>query len=226
MDAYHMVFSLRSIIYLIKRMYLPITTSADKAKDIVLVDQILSISAHRAQLWNEIVDMMRVFIVPTECLHAALERRLANPYCTEVSDIAPCVNLCDYCGGKYKNNGFFPKIVTQNLKKALIEIFCGESNLLLPTMDDAVVTALRNYPNASRLIFGSKSKFRPPPINIQKVILLLLAAEIITYRIHFDPLDEDKKKPIILARLNASSNGDLLVNSDEAWSRIPSKPAL
>jgi hypothetical protein len=93
-------------------------------------------------------------------------------------------------------------------------------------LDDAAVTALQNYPNASRLIFGSKSKFCPPPINVQKVILLLLAVEIITYRIHFDPLDEDKKNKIILARLNSTSNGDLPVNSDEAWNRIPSKPAL
>eukprot|EP00550_Attheya_septentrionalis_P003008 CAMPEP_0198281358 /NCGR_PEP_ID=MMETSP1449-20131203/1336_1 /TAXON_ID=420275 /ORGANISM="Attheya septentrionalis, Strain CCMP2084" /LENGTH=664 /DNA_ID=CAMNT_0043977123 /DNA_START=30 /DNA_END=2020 /DNA_ORIENTATION=+ len=224
MDAYHMVFSLRSIIYLIRRMYLPITDTSNKAKDIVLVDQILSLSDHRAQLWNDIIDMMRVFIIPQECLHAALERRLANPYCTEIVEIEPCHNLCDYCDGRYKNNGFFPKIVTQNLKKALIEIFCGPNNLLLPTLDDALVTALRNYPNASRLIFGSKSAFRPPQINVQKVILLLLASEIITYRIHFDPLDEDQKKPLILARLNATFNGDLLVNCDDAWSKIPSKP--
>jgi hypothetical protein len=80
-------------------MYLSLTDTADKAKDIVLVDQILSLSAHRAQLWSGIVDMMRVFIIPQECLHAALERRLANPYCGEVVEIAPCSNLCDYCDG-------------------------------------------------------------------------------------------------------------------------------
>jgi hypothetical protein len=112
-----MVLSLRSIIYLIQRMYLPITTSSNKAKDIVLVDEILSLSQHRAQLWSEVVNMMRVFIIPKECWHAALERQLSNPYCMEIVEIPPCVNQCDYCVGWYKNNGFFPKIVTHHLKK-------------------------------------------------------------------------------------------------------------
>jgi hypothetical protein len=112
------------------------------------------------------------------------------------------------------------------VKKALVDIFTGPNSTIMPTLDKSLVLAFRNYPKASRFLFASKSKSRPEPRTINKLILMLLASEMITYRIHYDDEDEDKAKPIILARLNSSNDGSLFIENEAAWSRIPSKAPL
>jgi hypothetical protein len=225
MDSYVMVFSLTSVKYLIQRMYLKM--DKETTKDIVLKDQILSLDEHRAMLWDNILELLKIFVLPVECLHASLERKLANPY--ESGDAAnveiePCGNACDYCDGKYST--LFPRVVHKHVKKALVDIFTGPNSTMMPTLDKSLVLAFRNYPKASRFLFASKSKSRPEPRTINKLILMLLASEMITYRIHYDDEDEDKAKPIILARLNSSNDGSLFIENEAAWSRIPSKAPL
>jgi hypothetical protein len=94
--------------------------------------------------------------------------------------------------------------------------FCGAMANWIHILSYAFVVALRDYPNARCLLFGSKRQTKPDLGAYKKLVLLLLAAEIITYRIYFEEDDIEKKTMIILARLNATSDGNLYKNCDPA----------
>jgi hypothetical protein len=223
-DKYMMIFSLRSIIYLIRRMYSP----DDPNNPTATANQILTREQYRSLLWDNIIQVLQIFALPKECLHAALERRLANPY-SDVDNMAvpipPCKSMCDYCSGYY-NKGLFPKVVHANVKRMLIDVFTGANSVLIPTIDDSFVKAIQKYPNARRFLFASKGRTKPELRMCKKLVILLLASKIITYRIYYDDSDLEKIKPIILARLNATDDGILYLNDDSAWALIPSKAAL
>jgi hypothetical protein len=46
-----------------------------------------------------------------------------------------------------------------------------------------LINALRNYPDAQMLFFANASRALPSPINIKNLLLMLLAANIITHRV-------------------------------------------
>jgi hypothetical protein len=107
-----------------------------------------------------------------------------------------------------------------------INVFTGTNSVLIPTIDDSFVKAIQKYPNARRFLFASKGRTKPELRMCKKLVILLLASKIITYRIYYDDSDLEKIKPIILARLNATDDGILYLNDDSAWALIPSKAAL
>jgi len=172
---------------------------------------------------------MGLFVCPKECYHAALERGLANPY-TGVDlasvQIHPCGDACDFCSGKY--GLIFPKVVRPGVKKALISLFLGSGTPIVDPIlegDEAFVKALQNYPDAQRLLFGSRAKSPPELREIKKVVVILFAAGILTYRISYAESDSEKKNPIVMARLASDDDGNLFVDDDERWRYIPTKPS-
>jgi len=143
--------------------------------------------------------------------------------------IDPCGNACDFCTGKHA--GIFPKVVRAGVKKALVILFLGGGRatpIVNPTLegDEAFVKALRDYPNAQRLLFGSRSKYPPEPRDIKKLVVMLLTAGILACCISYAESDTEKNKPIVMACLASDDEGNLFLSDDERWSRIPTKPSL
>jgi hypothetical protein len=50
-----------------------------------------------------------------------------------------------------------------------------------PTLNKELVNAIKNFPGSNCLLFGIKSKKKPEPIMIKKMILMLLAARMMRY---------------------------------------------
>ncbi len=93
--------------------------------------------------------------------------------------------------------------------------------------DEGLVESIQTYPNAQREIFGSRARGKPEPRNIKKLIVMLIAAKILTYRITWEETDAEKKNPIVLGRLNIDEDtNDLCLTIPSYWERIPMKPAL
>jgi hypothetical protein len=67
------------------------------------------------------------------------------------------------------------------------------------------------------LIFGWKATNKPEPRHLKKVILLLVAAKILGFRIHFVDEDEEKKHPIVLAWLLTSTYRIVLTLHSDSW---------
>ncbi len=70
-------------------------------------------------------------------------------------------------------------------------------------------------------MFGWLAANKPEPRHLKKVVLMLVAAKILGFRIHFLDDDKEKKHPIVLARLlkNDLTHG-LALHSDDYWTKI------
>jgi hypothetical protein len=66
----------------------------------------------------------------------------------------------------------------------LVHLFLGINLLDEPSFErGGLIDALKNYPDAQVLFFANASCALPSPINIKNLILMLLAANIITHRV-------------------------------------------
>ena len=63
-----------------------------------------------------------------------------------------------------------------------------------------MVIGIQQVPGSRKLLFGGRvmSNKPPEPVQIKKVLLLLYAAEIISFAISYAPDDSDKTKPIVV----------------------------
>ena len=122
------------------------------------------------------------------------------------------------------------------------------------TFDSVLVDALRKYPDRDRLIFGAKTKNQPSPINVKKLLLALIAANILTYSATIKPIesdgdennsncsansqsttkkdDTDKKTTVILkatlgkSRYSTTGRSRLAIEEDYYWNCIRQRPPV
>jgi hypothetical protein len=223
-DRYFVMLSLRSFDYVLRRIHFPPGTDSDYKTS----DAVLSLDEYRKQQERDLLEVLDVFVLPRECLHAALERHLANPYgptpCSSVM-IPPCGSGCDFCMGVYKKD-HLPTVVHAGLKIVLHDLFLGPKAIKDTTLKDGFVTAIRDYPDAQKIIFASKARAKPERRFITRLILMLFSARILTHSITFDDDDKDKKKPIVCARLNSDDDRNLYLYDQSCWDLLPSKPAM
>jgi hypothetical protein len=91
------------------------------------------------------------------------------------------------------------------VQQVLLGIFVGQHPIEgRPTVDDALVTAIRLFPEVQSIVFGiDRSRKLPEPAMVKKLILMLLAAKILkTYISQTEtPSTTDQPKSIVLCRL-------------------------
>ena len=115
-----------------------------------------------------------------------------------------------------------PKAPETGVQTALFDVFLGKHASTAPlALGDSLITAIRQHPLSNNLMFGWSASNKPEPRHLKKVALMLVAAKILGFRIHFSDDDQEKKHPIVLARLlkNDLTNG-LALNSDEHWTKV------
>jgi hypothetical protein len=183
-------------------------------------------------LLDDLLDLVKMYVLPIECYHCYLARRLANPFMREYNMTVPldsCNNACDYClrnNGDATANKPFPGVVRIGLKQMLLDLFIGERRILNPTIDDDFIKVVQRYPLVQRNVFASKSKKVPEKMKIEQLILMLLVSSILTFQVQFADDDDKHKNPLIVARLNIDTEGALCVSKDSHWIGIPIKEAL
>jgi hypothetical protein len=102
-------------------------------------------------------------------------------------------------------SGIIPKVRRLGVQQVLLGIFVGQHPIEgRPTVDDALVTAIRLFPEVQSIVFGiDRSRKLPEPAMVKKLILMLLAAKILkTYISQTEtPTTTDQPKSIVLCRL-------------------------
>jgi hypothetical protein len=226
-DEYFVCASLNSFLYLLKRIH-----REERDKDFAASDKILPLKEYRQMLIDDLLAVVKMYVLPIECFHCYLARRLANPFMKDYNmsvPLAACGNACDYClrnNGDVTANKAFPSVVRLGLKRVLLDLFIGERRVLNPTIDDDFTKVVQRYPSIQRIVFASKSKKVPEKMKIEQLLLMLLVSSILTFQVQFDDDDEKHKNPKIVARLNIDVDGELCVTQDVHWIGIPLKDAL
>jgi hypothetical protein len=107
-----------------------------------------------------------------------LERALANPFSNPaVAVLTPCVSFCQFCVDGCCIHPKFPRINKDGVRAALVDLFLGGNQLDEPSFERGGLI------NAQMLFFANASRALPSPINIKNLLLMLLAANIITHRV-------------------------------------------
>jgi hypothetical protein len=191
----------------------------------------LSVYLHMRQLLSNV---LRIFVLPVRCIHAALAMDAANPYNPHPRQPLnkSCTDRCSFCLGLYKD--IFPKVVRTGTVAVLMDVFLHQRqhNPVL-IVDTSLVDAIRDYksPNgvdSKELILSSKSKGKIRPIDVKKVILMLLSAGVLGLEPKFTPAQkqDDKEKDDKVefhATLQHDEDRTLTLYDDSIWDIIPQK---
>ena len=216
-DHYVVCGSLKSYVQLVGRLWLP------EDRDQTRSDGAMDLETYRTHCIDDLLDVLDMFVLADDCLHVLLARRLANPF-LPISDVplAPCSNdtpQCSYCSGSLVSQ--FPKLLKAGVQTVFFDIFLGDNATGHLTLGDSLITSVRQYPASNNLMFSWKATNKPEPRNVKKVVLMLVAAKILGFCIQFKDDEEEKKHPIVLARLLKSTyHIGLALHSDEYWTKI------
>ena len=123
----------------------------------------------------------------------------------------------------------------------LMDLYSGENRISgTITFDPVLLTAIKKYPDCNRLVFGVDTNKSPTPIQVKKLILVLLAAKILCYTAtvkettEYEATNKDKKYNItvtVRAVLGHSHTNDgnrriFAMDDDSYWSTIKLRPPL
>jgi hypothetical protein len=187
-DVYHVCFDLDHYLYLVRRVCAGLSTSNDvDLSDFSSLST--TIDEYIALQLQDFQEVLEFFLMPGECQHSILQRKLSNPFVLAplppsdvpgVVPLPPCVTNCQFCldGGVSPN---FERFFREGVQAALIDLFFGPNRLRDPTLDgdELLAHALVNYPNAQLLFYGSKAKQKPAKSMIKRMLLLLITARIV-----------------------------------------------
>ena len=210
-DWYLLCLSLETYVVLLKRLY-DTTAAGRKTK------------YFKAQV-TDMQDTLELFVLPLHCIQSYLEMKLANPYLFVPPRPVACDVACTFCTGGYKK--LFPKLEKDGVTTIILDLFVGRNAMQVPpVLDKALVEALKNYPGSTPLLFGTNTEKKPEPVLLKKMILMLLAAKILTYTVETkESSTEDKKKSTltIVAALGFVTNEPtkLAICDDTYWTNIP-----
>jgi hypothetical protein len=120
----------------------------------------------------------------------------------------------------------FPKLVMAGVRTVLLQLFAGPNAMAgRPSIEKEFVTAIRNFKNSNRLLFGVNSDKKPEPKHVKKMIVMLLAAKIIDYSADRKEITTGKYSVTIVASLAfvADDPSKLAMNDDSYFESLPLK---
>ena len=194
-----------------------------------MFDKLLTLKEYKSLQLNNYHSVLDFFILPTKCQHIVLEELLCNP--TEKKNNylpEPCRSFCQYCINKGIHPSFKPIHISGG-KQILSNLFIADQALVQPGITSELVDGIINYPNAQMLLFGSKSKKKPPRCDISRFIMLLITARLVGYKLITIITDEKNingdriEKEKLIGFLATDNHSIPLIFNDTNWSRLPQK---
>ena len=222
-DFYTITISLESIVILLHRIF---GSTAHKGK-------------YQTNLLKDLDNVLASLVIPKACLNSKFAWEASKPYKNR-GDLPPqCNDACSYCVGDYKK--MFPPVIKEGVCLVLMDLYSGENRISgTITFDPVLLTAIKKYPDCNRLVFGVDTNKSPTPIQVKKLILVLLAAKILCYTATVkettenEATNKDKKYNItvtVRAVLGHSHTNDgnrqiFAMDEDSYWSTIKLRPPL
>jgi len=167
-DNYTICVSLESLLKLWQRIY---RGTVDKL-------------SYRQSLLYDIEVMLLWIVVPTHCIKSVLTYKSSNPFKQNTSAPVclphPCLHSCSFCQGEY--DSITPSISQAGVCAILMDLFSGNNRISGDiTFVPVLLDKIKKYPGCNQLVFGVKSKKDPQPIMVKKIVLVLIAANIICH---------------------------------------------
>jgi hypothetical protein len=207
-DWYLLCISLESIVILLKRLW----------------DTSVKENSYFESQERDIRAAMKLFVLPTHCLQASLEKQLSNPYFDTGQLPEACGDACAYCTGKYSS--MFPRIRMAGVRTVLLQLFVGPKAMPgRPSIEKEFVDAIRTFESSNRLLFGVNSNKKPEPILVKKMIVMLLAANILNYTAERKLLPNKQTSVTVYASLGfvVGDPTKLALDDDSYFEDIPLK---
>jgi hypothetical protein len=155
---YYVAISLESFLYLFQQCQDPSVSTEYQA----------------AQL-NDLFQVLRLLVLPERCFQVVLESVLSHPDDATIPD-DPC-GCCSFC----KDSSAFPAVDRTGVVHVLFNLFLhGDDRITGTTTVDKVIRAMVDFEDIAMHLFRSSHTLAKPPVTIKKLLLTLIAAEIIT----------------------------------------------
>ena len=140
--------------------------------------------SYRKSLLYDVDVMLGILVIPMHCIKSVLAHKASNPFTrdsnTPVYLPHPCKYSCSFCLGDYTD--ITPPLNRAGVCIVLMDLFSGSNRIggditFLPVLCDKI----KIYPGCNRLVFGVNSKKPPAPIMVKKMLLVLIAAKILSH---------------------------------------------
>ena len=202
---YHLFFSIENLIYLYKRIMSPDEECIDPTyRDVQICD---------------LFDVVGILANPFQCHKTLIEMRLGNPDDDASRD--PFFQ-CGYCSVCNHNVEMWPALCMEGCQLVLSDVFSTiQGNKDLKNIQNAI----KHYPNAQRHLFGVNSNAEPKPIEINKMLFLLVASEII--ELNYQPKTDNSPDAVTLSLAKKRSlRPDTRLMDEGFWTLILTKEPI
>ena len=202
---YHLFFSIEHLIYLYKRIMNP----NDECDDPTYCEVQIC----------DLFDVIRILANPFKCHKQLIEMMFGNPDNDASQEPFP---PCGYCSVCRHNVEMWPSLCMEGCQLVLSDVF----STIQGTKDlRNIQNAIKVYPNAKRHLFSVNSNSEPKPIEINKMLFLLVAAEII--KLNYEPKTDSSPHIITfsLAKMRSLRPGTRLMD-EGYWTSILTRDAM
>ena len=237
-DSYWVCFDLDDYLYLVTRAYKGQSGTGIDMNDFTSLR--ITLVEYTNQQLDEFLEVLEFFVLPHDCQHCILERRLSNPFTDPTSfTLTPCGIRCQYCLDGGAVHASFKPMVRSGVEAVLFDLFFGENRLLEPTFDgdEILITAICNYPDCQKLVFASNANAKPSKAVVKRLLMLLLAVKMIRIRHIVQCLPDDTSddqanatkqihKLVAWIPLSPPPDRSPLFTDNAMWDRLPTTNPL
>ena len=122
-----------------------------------------------------------IFYLPT-AYYRFFADRTADPFDRKSGKIRymppPCLTSCSFYTGKYDK--LFPAIIRGGVCAVIMDLFSGENRISgTITFYPMLIESIIKYKGCNRLVFGVKSDKKFAPIEVKKLVMILVSAGIL-----------------------------------------------
>ena len=205
--SYNLFFSIKSLLYIFERTMNP--------KENYIEDKF------RSEVIEDSMEVAKMVSSQKQCIFITLENYLGNPFV----DVPPNLDtrtdcgMCPYCRGER----LFPLMKKDGVRKVLFDVYHpialnGITPDRQPLTLKTIVSLIRDFPDSTSLLTGSKAAGTPTPDIIKKILFLMLSNGIMELEFHVDL----ECAVFALSRCKDDMNKFALQN-DEYWKNITLK---
>ena len=202
---YHLFFSIDHLIYLYKRILNPDKECADER--------------YREVQVCDLFDVVRILADPFQCHKQAIEQLLGNSDNKVSQEPFPTCGSCSVCR---RNVEMWPPLWKEGVQLVVIDVFNSIQEL---KNVENVCNEIKKYPKAQRHLFAVNSNAQPKPIDVNKMLFLLITWQMID--LNYNHCTEESSSTVTLSLSKLVSNyPGLRLMDDGFWTCILQKEPI
>jgi superfamily II DNA helicase RecQ len=193
--VYNLCISIESFMYVYKRINDPTNTTID--------------ATYRLEQEKDLFQVGKLLTLSKMCFSKSIETMLGNPNGRD-NTLGPCMN-CPNCNGVR----LIPQMNKLGVKEIMFDLLLEGNHTIHKIRNlENIVNAIKAYPSAPQLMFSKPRAKQIYPMDIKKVIFVLVVSKIIKLKID---TANDNEIVFSLARSSSSGASTLLAIQDEKY---------